>query len=217
MQVKVTFDVELPEEFVIEKEQPFESALEKITYRKLPTSYEKSVKNGETEIITIEEAAKDYFLASTFSDEYYDSISCSVPREEIINRILQGEPFGEIPGNIQNEAFATAIQALEQELCEDAISKQAVLNLPRKALKNYFGEVIAEVIYVRDVMELPPVTPQPKTDILDKIRAEIEQYRKEASNKHSEDAELQAYYDGLNDGLKDARDIIDKYRVESEV
>lgn len=56
-----------------------------------------------------------------------------------------------------------------------------------------------------------------KPNELDKIGAEIEQQRKEASNKHSEDAELQAYYDGLNDGLKDARDIIDKYRVESEV
>ena len=123
MKVKVTFDVEVPEKFVIEKEQPFESALEKITYRKLPTSYEKSVKHGETEIITIEEAAKDYFLASTFSDEYCDSIGCSVPREEIINHILQGKPFDEIPGNIQNEAFATAIQALEQEPCEDAISR----------------------------------------------------------------------------------------------
>ena len=48
--------------------------------------------------------------------------------------------------------------------------------------------------------------------ILDKIRAEIEWQRKEASNKHSENDELQAFYNGLNDGLKDARDIIDKKR-----
>lgn len=52
--------------------------------------------------------------------------------------------------------------------------------------------------------------------LLDKIRSEIESQRKEASNKHSEDDELQAYYYGLNDGLKDARDIIDKYKAESE-
>lgn len=45
---------------------------------------------------------------------------------------------------------------------------------------------------------------------LDDIRAEIERQRKEVSNKHSENDELQAYYDGLNDGLKDARDILDK-------
>ena len=45
---------------------------------------------------------------------------------------------------------------------------------------------------------------------LDKIRAEIESQRKEASKQNSD------YYFGLNDGLKDARDIIDKYKVESE-
>lgn len=50
--------------------------------------------------------------------------------------------------------------------------------------------------------------------VLDKIRAEIETQRKEVSNKKSESNELQAFYDGLNDGLKDARGIIDKYRKE---
>ena len=52
--------------------------------------------------------------------------------------------------------------------------------------------------------------------ILDKIRVEIESQRKEVSNKHYEDYELTNYYFGLNDGLKDARDIIDKYKEENE-
>lgn len=51
---------------------------------------------------------------------------------------------------------------------------------------------------------------------LDKIRAEIELQRKEVSKKHSEHEGLSNYYFGLNDGLKDARDIIDKYNAESE-
>lgn len=51
---------------------------------------------------------------------------------------------------------------------------------------------------------------------LDKIRTEIESQRKEVSKKHSEDEGLSNYYFGLNDGLKDARDIIDKYKEESE-
>lgn len=51
---------------------------------------------------------------------------------------------------------------------------------------------------------------------LDEIRAEIEAQREEASNKHSEDRELQYYYYGLNDGLKDARDVLDEYNAESE-
>ena len=53
-------------------------------------------------------------------------------------------------------------------------------------------------------------------EILDKIRDEIESQRKEVSNKKSENNELQAFYFGLNDGLKDARDIIDKYREENK-
>lgn len=52
--------------------------------------------------------------------------------------------------------------------------------------------------------------------VLDKIRAEIESQRKEVSNKNSENDKLQAYYYGLNDGLKDARDILDKHKAESE-
>lgn len=52
--------------------------------------------------------------------------------------------------------------------------------------------------------------------IIGKIRAEIESQRIEASNKNFENKELQAFYFGLNDGLKDARDTIDKYKAESE-
>ena len=58
------------------------------------------------------------------------------------------------------------------------------------------------------VMALKALEQKP---VLDKIRAEVESQRKEVSNKNSENNELQAFYDGLNDGLKDARDIIDKY------
>ena len=44
-----------------------------------------------------------------------------------------------------------------------------------------------------------------KSDALDELRAEIESQREEVSKKHSENDELQNYYYGLNDGLKDAR------------
>lgn len=50
--------------------------------------------------------------------------------------------------------------------------------------------------------------------VIDKIRDEIESQRKEVSKKQSEDEGLSNYYFGLNDGLKDARDIIDKYKAE---
>jgi hypothetical protein len=53
------------------------------------------------------------------------------------------------------EALRMAIKALEQEPCEDAISRQAALN----------GITMAEVRWqaVDNVKKLPPVIPQPKT------------------------------------------------------
>ncbi len=67
-----------------------------------------------------------------------------------------------------------------------------------------------------NVQELIDALNQKWEERFNKIRAEIESQRKEASNKHPEDERLLNYYFGLNDGLKDARDIIDKCRVESE-
>ena len=52
-----------------------------------------------------------------------------------------------------------AIQALEQEPCEDAVSRQSVLDLPRIKSHNHWGNVIAESVNVEDIQTLPPVTP----------------------------------------------------------
>ena len=51
-----------------------------------------------------------------------------------------------------------AIKALEQEPCEDAISKQAVIEI----LGDY-GCTNKEGLLFKDIQELPPVTPKPKT------------------------------------------------------
>lgn len=42
----------------------------------------------------------------------------------------------------------------------DCISRKAVLNFPRLTIRNYFGEVMAEVVDVKDIRNLPSVTPQ---------------------------------------------------------
>ena len=42
----------------------------------------------------------------------------------------------------------------------DCISRQAVLDLPKRTMRNYFGEVTAEVVDVKDIINLPTVTPQ---------------------------------------------------------
>ena len=82
MKVKITFNVEIPEKFIIEKEQEFEFALEEITYRHIgkcditgDSVYEKSNEKGLTTVISAQEAAEDYFLASKFGDAYCNGIS----------------------------------------------------------------------------------------------------------------------------------------------
>ena len=59
-----------------------------------------------------------------------------------------------------DEAFDVAIKLLKQEPCEDAISRQAVLDLAKK------GVLISNGNYesvCKAINELPSVTPQPKT------------------------------------------------------
>lgn len=92
------------------------------------------------------------------------------------------------------EALDMAIKALEQEPCEDCISRQVVLNLPRKTLKNYFGDVVAEVINVRDIMELPSVTPQSETGHWIAL-GNYDDYGKECTYKCSKCGDINDYHD----------------------
>lgn len=50
---------------------------------------------------------------------------------------------------------------------------------------------------------------------LDNVRDKIESQREEVCKNHSENDVLLTYYFGLNDGLKDARDILDNYIATS--
>lgn len=56
------------------------------------------------------------------------------------------------------KAYEMAIQALSQEPCNDAVSRQAVLALPRIKIHNEWGNVIKESVDVEDVKQLPSVT-----------------------------------------------------------
>ena len=60
------------------------------------------------------------------------------------------------------EALEMAIEALQTELCEDCISRQEVLHLPRRPLHNYWSETVGDVIYVEDIEELPSVQSEQK-------------------------------------------------------
>ena len=98
---------------------------------------------------------------------------------------------------------------IKQEYCEDAISRAEALKAINKMdipedmsvfeIKSHMGVEIGT---------LPPV--QPKTDVLDKIRAEIENY------KLSEDELIEIDEDSVKWGMKIAYDIIGKYKAEVE-
>ena len=60
-----------------------------------------------------------------------------------------------------NTTLDMAIKALEQEPCEDAISREDAL----MALTGEWTEITDEIIhrFIKRIKALPPVTPQPKT------------------------------------------------------
>ena len=100
----------------------------------------------------------------------------------------------------EKDCIRLAINALEQEPCEDAISRQAVLDLAKFDGRDGLGSII----HAFDVEQLPPVKPAEKVgqwidaEVLDKIRDEIVH---------------------LHDWAFDREEIlriIDKYKAESE-
>ena len=116
------------------------------------------------------------------------------------------------------EALDMAIKALKQQPCEDAIRRADAEALFRNARSklNPSDYKTADEFNTRDLMLLnaeqfihllPSVRPQePKTDVLDKIRAEIEQM----------DFDFGDYYDHTNEIIEMVCKVIDKYKVESE-
>lgn len=107
-----------------------------------------------------------------------------------------------------NKAICTNIRALEQELCEDCISRQAVIiALGEWIVSGEYQYTNATDYLVKRIKALPPVTPQPKTDVLDKIIAEIVSDKKKWWYGVDNDCFMK-----LSDVLK----IINKYKVKSE-
>ena len=97
------------------------------------------------------------------------------------------------------QALEKAITALKSNSDEDCISRKAVLDMVED-MTDQFGtkhRVVTEGM----ISMLPPVTPKPKTDVLDKIRAEIKE---------------ESRFCPLTEGLERAIEIIDKYTAESE-
>ena len=132
------------------------------------------------------------------------------------------------------EALDMAIKALEQQSCEDCISREATIEAIYKkyiggkdAIKNapindLYAEGLAEAVDA--VWDMPSVTPKAEQKaVLDKIRAEIldeAEYAYADFDRYKEDI-LHAEPDELPDddfryGLERAVEIINKYKAESE-
>ena len=72
------------------------------------------------------------------------------------------------------EALNSVIQALEQEQCEDAISRQAV-----DEIKELMTDINGDTVYavrMSDIRQLPPVNSQPKTGHWILIDKELSRY-----------------------------------------
>lgn len=91
-------------------------------------------------------------------------------REEAINEIKQIQCFDKPFDNSVEEcnkfvkremALNMAIKALEQEPCEDVISRQAVLDVVFESRKNFNNE-FDQGFFADKIRDLPPVQPQPK-------------------------------------------------------
>lgn len=71
----------------------------------------------------------------------------------------------DLPMEQYQTALEKGIEALDQEPCDDAISRQAVQDYIAKYLSQYLYNDVREAVEVIDeyIGELPSVNPQPKT------------------------------------------------------
>ena len=141
-------------------------------------------------------------------------------REEAIKLLTQYIDYdAETPDYYEMEkACKVALKALKQEPCEDCISRAEAIKALEYDLSieadgglDKYRTVIKDLLNAiyntqkKAIEDLPSIQPKPKTDVLDKIRTEIEQER--VGYPPSAD-----YYKAIMKCLQ----IIDKYKAESE-
>jgi hypothetical protein len=83
-----------------------------------------------------------------------------------------GDWIGHISGVIEDETtldgnemrdLVEFLTTINQQPCEDCISRKAVLALPTSKTKTLSGEIIEEEVDIKLIKALPPVTPKEKT------------------------------------------------------
>lgn len=95
-------------------------------------------------------------------------------REKAISRLKEGAPFSEIYEPVWEEALDMAIKSLEQEPCEDCVSREAVQD---KAYAYGYGlEPEGYCVDVANIQSLPSVTPTRKAHNNNEDYAECDQF-----------------------------------------
>lgn len=102
-------------------------------------------------------------------------------REEAIEIIkdydVNGCGYCHQGGDEIEEAFDMAIEALSAEPCEDCISRKEAINAIKRTVSTE---------QIKALKRLPSIQPKSKTDVLDKIRAEIEALEDGISSYHND-------------------------------
>lgn len=165
------------------------------------------------------------------SSEIPNTCGDAISREELIEALDTWDKFGYAPtneliplrGNVDKEKYVPYIHyddviesikgmpSVTKQPCDDAISRQAVLDLAEWFDLNQQHFIVANLI--DEVENMPSVSPQQRTgrwiEVLDKIRAEIMDFEEELFHRPNTD-----YTDYA--AVRHCVEIIDKYKAESE-
>ena len=143
------------------------------------------------------------------------------------------------------ETVRMAIKALEQEPCEDCVSRKALIERINHAEENFKADnmesigsddgdsfvdgVLSGVFNIREmVIQAPSVTPQEpfkpmvEIDLYSVVKQKyierevLDKIRAEIEEETERDDHADEYCDGYYDGMRKALAIIDKYKAESE-
>ena len=150
--------------------------------------------DGEWFIVGIDTPKGSYTYH--YAKEYWDMFDCK-----------ELECGKEWDGHTEEDV--TRLLSLEQEPCEDAVSRDAFITRYKEWMRSERGKIPNDdTLAIRVIKSLPSVTPKPKTDVLDKIRAEIEQ------NAYPIVHGVNNHEKGMT--LYGILQVIDKYKAESE-
>lgn len=134
---------------------------------------------------------------------------------------------GEEPHGKVYEEHKLILELLEQEPCEDCISKKAVLDKINEICFSREQESVdfrvaqgsngQRDLIINFIENLPSVQSKPKTEVLDKIRAEIEQIASRYTISRERAGMGQVEWEDRLIKEADVLQIIDKYKAEREV